>query len=270
MKHANIIVMAGSTVLAACASAPMREHMLEQARNDVQTLSQDPAATEVASPDLSAARESLSQADDALKRRNQEDLDHYAYLASRQARTGQARIAEREARRQVAQGEAERNRVLLEARSQELKRSRQETLAAQRSLEDAQQTARGTVLTLSDVLFDTSQATLKPGAGPALDRVSHFMAENSNMRVIIEGHADSRGSAAYNEELSRRRALAVADALATRGVARNRIEPIGRGANLPVASNETSEGQQRNRRVELVFSDNAGHFAQGATDVRRR
>ena len=124
MKNGNILVMASWTVLAACASAPMRENLLGQARNDVQTLSQDPAATEVASSDLSAARGSLSQADDALKRHNQEDLDHFAYLASRQAQTGQARIAERAARRQVAQGKAERNQVLLEARSQDPKQSR--------------------------------------------------------------------------------------------------------------------------------------------------
>ena len=82
---------------------------------------------------------------------------------------------------------------------------------------------------------------------------------------MIEGHTDSVGSDSYNEELSQRRAQAVADALRTRGVAADRYEAKGLGKSFPVASNATNAGRQQNRRVEIVFSDDAGRFAQGGS-----
>ena len=78
------LVMVGSVWLGACASAPMNTQALQQARDEVQTLSQHPAATEISSRELSAARGSLAQAEDALKLKKQEDVDHYSYVALRQ------------------------------------------------------------------------------------------------------------------------------------------------------------------------------------------
>src|SRR5262249_32960441 len=120
-----------------------------------------------------------------------------------------------------------------------------------------------------DVLFDTAQATLKPGAQSALGRIASFMQKNEGTKVIIEGHTDSRGSDSYNRDLSQRRAQAVADALAADGIDRGRIEPVGRGKELPVASNDTDAGRQQNRRVEIVFSDPEGRFASGANSTLR-
>jgi outer membrane protein OmpA-like peptidoglycan-associated protein len=119
------------------------------------------------------------------------------------------------------------------------------------------------------VLFDTGAATLKPGAGAVLDRVAGFLNENEGTKVMIEGHTDSRGSEQYNQELSQRRALAVADGLAFRGIDRGRVEAVGRGEALPVASNDSPAGQQRNRRVDLVFSDASGRFASGVSTSLR-
>ena len=82
---------------------------------------------------------------------------------------------------------------------------------------------------------------------------------------MVEGHTDSRGSEAYNEELSQRRAQAVTEALSAKGVPADQYVAKGLGKAYPVASNETSAGQQRNRRVEIVFSDESGRFAQGAS-----
>jgi outer membrane protein OmpA-like peptidoglycan-associated protein len=114
------------------------------------------------------------------------------------------------------------------------------------------------------VLFDTGRATLKPGATTTLERVAQFMQKNPETKVMIEGHTDSVGSDDYNQGLSERRAQAVADALSFRGVQRDRVEPLGRGKALPVATNDTPAGRQQNRRVELVFSDESGRFAGGA------
>jgi len=288
-----------AVLLVACASAPKRMEQLEQARVDVQTLSQDPLAEQAASSELRAARGSLDQADAAMKKGEKEDAIHYAYLASQQAQTGKSRVEEARAREQVAQGEGDRNRVLLTARTNEAEKAaaearaatavaqaqtqqadaaRQEAVAAKAETENmqqqlaelqAKQTERGMVLTLGDVLFDTNAATLKPGATVALDRVAEFMKQNATTKVMIEGHTDSRGSDGYNQELSRRRAQAVGDALAFRGVDRGRVEAVGRGEGFPVASNDSDAGRQQNRRVEIVFSDESGRFAAGATNVLR-
>ncbi len=117
------------------------------------------------------------------------------------------------------------------------------------------------VLTLGDVLFDTGQATLKPGATSILDRVAAFLNDNPMVNVRIEGHTDSTGSPDFNQVLSQNRAAAAATALQTRGVPPSRITAVGKGQEFPVASNTTSGGRQQNRRVELVFSDNSGQFA---------
>jgi outer membrane protein OmpA-like peptidoglycan-associated protein len=104
---------------------------------------------------------------------------------------------------------------------------------------------------------------LKPGADLALGRVSDFMKQNPDTKLIVEGHTDSVGSEVSNESLSQRRADAVKAALMSRGVQADRIETIGRGEGFPVASNDTQAGRQQNRRVEIIFSDEAGTFAQG-------
>jgi len=250
---------------------PERVAQLDQARMDVNTLAQDPDAQQDASQELRNARASLQQAEDAYTDRNEEKTIHYSTLASQQAQTGQARIAEARSKAQVAKGEAERNRVLLEARTQEAQQANAAAEAAQRQLEDmqAKQTDRGMVLTLGDVLFDTSSATLKPGAMTVVDRVATYLQQNPGTKVLIEGHTDSRGSEEYNMQLSERRALAVGDALASRGVDRGRVQSMGKGKAYPVASNETAVGQQQNRRVEIVFSDASGRFA-GTADTSLR
>jgi outer membrane protein OmpA-like peptidoglycan-associated protein len=294
MRHTTLSVTAfvSTVLLAACASTPQRVAELDQAHSDVESLAADPLVQQAASEELSNARKSLESADVAMKKHDKEQVLHYSYLASQQARTGEERISEARAKQDVAKGEAERNRVLLESRTreaeaakataeqqaqaaqaqaQQAEAARQEAEAAQRQLADmqAKQTDRGMVLTLGDVLFDTNAATLKPGADSMIDRVAAFMKDNEGTKVIVEGHTDSRGSAEYNQQLSERRAQSVADALAFRGIDRSRVEPVGRGKELPVASNDTAAGQQQNRRVELIFSDASGRFASGATPTLR-
>ena len=262
MKPGLVIgAVLGICGLVACASEPpLDTQLLEQARSEVQTFGENPSASEVASRELTSARNSLSQAEAALKEKKAVDVDYYSYVAIRQAKTGQARIAEGSGRQRLAQFKGERERVLLEARNAELEA---------KSKLAAQQTDRGMVVSLSGVLFDTGKATLKPGANPTLDRVSTYMTQYPQTRLIVEGHTDSKGSEATNRTLSEARAQSVADALVMRGVPRSRIDSVGVGPELPVASNETVEGRQLNRRVEMVFSDDAGRFAEDAKGVNR-
>ena len=94
---------------------------------------------------------------------------------------------------EVAQAQAQRDKVLLQAREQETDAAKAKLAASQAALAalQAKQTDRGMVVTLGDVLFDTGQAVLKPGADLTIDRLAAFMKENPQSRVIIEGHTDS-------------------------------------------------------------------------------
>jgi len=291
----TIVTAIAAALLAACASAPQRSEQLEEARARVNALRQDPMVNEAAGRDLETARTALDQADQALQAKKDPSLvSHLAYVANRHAEVGLMHIAEARARARVAQAEAERNKVLLDARTRDADnatlaaraaqaaaaaqqaqadQARQDALKAQQDLENlqkeysdlqAKQTERGMVLTLGDVLFDTGQATLKPGATLVIDRLAKFLTENKDTRVIIEGHTDSRGADDYNMGLSQRRAQAVAEQLQTRGITTDRIQAVGRGKGFPVASNDTPAGRQQNRRVEIVFSNEKGTFAPGA------
>jgi outer membrane protein OmpA-like peptidoglycan-associated protein len=282
MKTKTLVAIATLAFVTACASAPKRVALLDEAHSKVDALSNDPLAQQAASRELSAARANLEQADTALKNGEpQTDVTHFAYLASRNAEIGEARIDEFKARDEVKKAEAERNRVLLDARTREAEAAKQQVATAQATAEikaeeaesarrelaelQAKRTDRGMVLTLGDVLFDTNAATLKPGAASTMDRLAKYLSENAETRLLIEGHTDSTGSEAYNEELSRRRAQAVANDLETRGVDSTRLEVIGRGEGYPVADNSSAAGRQQNRRVEVVFSDQGGKFQQGAS-----
>lgn len=279
----KIVTVAGlSALLAACASAPQRNDQLEQARAEVQTFSAEPLAQQAANNDLEAARASLNQADTAFQqKRAPEEVNHLAYLAMRHAQAGEARVAEARARQQVAQAQKDRDNILLQAREREAEQAKAEAATARNTAAATQaeltnarqelqnlqskQTDRGMVMTLSDVLFDTGRATLKPGATRDLDRLAQALKDNPNTRVKIEGFTDSVGSASYNQALSERRAQAVSDALQMRGVPLDRVQVEGLGKEFPVASNDTPVGRQQNRRVEIVFSDESGRFAQGET-----
>jgi len=270
-----ITVTALAAVLAACASAPQRNDQLEQARAEVQTLASDPLAQQAASSDVDAARASLNQADTAFQQKAPpEKVNQLAYLALRHAQAGEARISEARSRQEVAHAQQDRDRILLQARERETQNAQTQAAVAQTELAgarqeladlQAKQTDRGLVLTLGDVLFDTGRATLKPGADRTIERLAQALKDNPNTRVMIEGHTDSVGGDEYNMALSERRAEAVADALRFRGVPADRYEAKGLGKDFPVASNDTQAGRQQNRRVEIVFSDASGRFAQGGS-----
>src|SRR5690606_341775 len=134
---------------------------------------------------------------------------------------------------------------------------RAKTLEQELSDLKAKRTDRGLVLTLGDVLFATGEATLKPAAYRTVDRLAEVLKEDPGHKVVIEGHTDSVGSEDFNQQLSERRAMAVQSALMTRGVPADQMQAIGRGESMPVASNDDAGGRQQNRRVELIFGDDA-------------
>lgn len=129
--------------------------------------------------------------------------------------------------------------------------------AALASSEAAAVTREGNLLAVTfkgDVTFDTGSAVVRPGLHSEIDRVARVMNQYPNTVIRVEGHTDSRGSDEYNMELSNRRANAVKELLIQRGIAGSRIEVFGFGKTMPVASNDTEAGRQRNRRVEIKIA----------------
>lgn len=107
------------------------------------------------------------------------------------------------------------------------------------------------LMRFQDVLFDFDRSNLRPEADAILQPVLQMLQRDPTLNVDIEGHADWMGSDAYNIGLSQARAEAVANWLVARGIARERLHPVGKGEREPIASNESAEGRRLNRRVEV-------------------
>jgi hypothetical protein len=114
--------------------------------------------------------------------------------------------------------------------------------------------ARGLIMNMSDVLFDFGKATLRPAAREKLAKVSGILLAYPSLKVRVEGNTDNVGSDEFNQTLSEKRAEAVRDYLVSQNVSPDSLTSIGYGKTRPIASNDTADGRQQNRRVEMVMS----------------
>jgi outer membrane protein OmpA-like peptidoglycan-associated protein len=106
-------------------------------------------------------------------------------------------------------------------------------------------------ITLDDVHFNTGESTLRESSYETLKELKKLLEEKASLKVMIAGHTDSRGDKASNQKLSEARAQAVVDYLVKEGVDRSRLKAKGFGESRPIASNDTPEGRQKNRRTEV-------------------
>lgn len=286
---APIVMLSVVLLLTGCATTPRTDEDLERARSVVQSAASDPAAMRYAALDVQRARELLAEAEEAQKRRDREELEHKTYLAERTARVALERGRARTAEQRVANADVERQRIQVQIRDAEARRSsqqlaqaqqqlqqtreqltqsEQEVLAQQAQLAEARESPRGLVLTLGDVLFDSGRSELKSGADRTLQQLVDFLRQNPERRIVIEGFTDSVGSEALNMELSERRAQAVREALVRRGAPTDRIEAHGYGEGFPVAENTSPGGRQLNRRVEIIVSRGADEVPPRGAQVR--
>lgn len=281
-------------LLCACAAVPPGEPPeLLQARAVVAAARADPRVASLAQSELNAAETSLAQAERlASERADGAEVIHQAYLAEQRARIARELAQSRANEVEIARAGEERNRVLLESRSEEKYRAREAEAAlarakaaqesqalANQQLADqvrrlqaqvreleARQTQRGWVITLgSDLLFDVGRAILKPGGRRAIDNLARIMRGDPERTIVIEGFTDDRGAEETNRRLSERRAQAVRSALVQRGVAASRIVARGLGEAYPVASNANPAGRQLNRRVEILIGEHVGRAATGSS-----
>ncbi len=131
---------------------------------------------------------------------------------------------------------------------------RAELLQQFNSILETRDSARGLIVNMSDVLFDSAQYALRPAAREKLAKVAGVVSGHAGLQLAVEGHTDSQGGDAYNQQLSEQRGSAVRDYLIEQGMAADSISSQGFGKGRPVASNETGAGRQENRRVEIVVS----------------
>jgi outer membrane protein OmpA-like peptidoglycan-associated protein len=211
--------------------------------------------------------------------------EYRVYMADRKVGIATAKASTRYAEYQREGLERERARVRLAARTREADKAQnqadiarieanaaRETAAAasaaateadlkaqelqrQIAVLKAEATDRGLVLTLGNVLFATGRADLKPGSVNSLDNLVTFLKEYPDRTVAIEGHTDNVGSAELNQTLSRNRAESVKSYLMQQGIQSSRLSTTGMGESLPVASNDTQNGRQQNRRVEVIVEN---------------
>ena len=195
------------------------------------------AAARADSEIVAYAPEKLVEAEQSLARTEnafdaaapQVEVDHLAYLTARRAAIANALADERAALAEI------------------------EELGQESAELQVQQTDRGLVVTLGDILFDVDQAQLNPGGELQVARLADVLHQMPERNVLIEGHTDSAGSDAYNDSLSQRRADAVEDLLIIQGIEPTRVVTRGYGERFPVATNDTAAGRQQNRRVEIVI-----------------
>jgi outer membrane protein OmpA-like peptidoglycan-associated protein len=255
---ATTVAAAVSLALAACATTPQSNVMLEQARVAVVSAQTNPQVAGEAKADLTTAQEALAQGDALLKAgKPVADVDHEAYVAERFALAAQKGAELDTSRKAIADADSRRNAVLLVAREDEAARANEKSRELEASLADlkASKTDRGVVVTLGDVLFETGRADLKSGSRQTLDKLTTFLQAYPKRNVQIEGFTDSVGGDDYNQGLSERRADSVRDALTSMGIARDRILTKGLGKGSPVGDNGTAAGRQQNRRVEVLILD---------------
>ena len=119
---------------------------------------------------------------------------------------------------------------------------------------DVERVGEGIKVTFdSGILFDFDSSTLRTEAEQNLAEFAGSMKEFEETRILIVGHTDSKGSESYNQNLSERRASSAAEYLQEQGLGSSRLNTVGRGESEPVATNETAEGRQQNRRVEVAI-----------------
>ena len=233
--------------------ADQARQQAEAAKADAERMKQQ---AEKAAQEAARQRQEADQAR-AAALAQQQAAQAEAEQASKDRAAAQADAAQASRDRAAAQADAERARQAAAQAEAEKGQLRAQLLAQLNSILQTRDSARGLIVNMSDVLFDTGRYTLKPGAREKLAKISGIVLAHPGLMLQIEGHTDSVGGDEFNQQLSERRAGSVREFLAEQGVSPSSITARGFGKTQPVASNETAEGRQRNRRVELVVNGDA-------------
>jgi len=259
IKRQNEEELAAERQAAADREAKAKADAEEQAR----LKAQEQQRRQLADEQRMAAEKAQMQAEAAAQQANQQKAAADQARAQAEAATAQAEQARQAALQAQAQlqqqtqvaeqraQEADRMRLKAEEDQQQL---RQQLLTQLNMILETRDTARGLIVNMSDVLFDTGRYTLRAGAREKLAKISGIVLSHPGLKLEVEGHTDSVGGDDYNMKLSEQRADAVRDYLVQQGLNEGIVTAKGFGKTMPVADNSTAAGRQQNRRVELVVS----------------
>lgn len=285
-----LTTLIAAAIVSGCATEP--NVSLVDAHNSYNNARINSEVGTLAELEMKQAGDTLKKADRAYEEdEDDESVNHLAYVATQQVAIARATAKRKTAEAAVNNAEGSRNQVRLDARTAEADAAKRQVALSQQTVDrqaaelvmaganserdealiaqqnilinelNAKKTARGLVITLGDVLFRTGKAGLQTGGLRNVDKLADFLTQYPGYKVLVEGYTDSRGSDAYNQELSDRRAYAVRTALVDGGVSSDRVRTRGYGEEYPVADNDTAASRQLNRRVEVILSDEHGNIA---------
>jgi outer membrane protein OmpA-like peptidoglycan-associated protein len=273
MRRLWPVLLAGSPLLGCAASQAPKE--LVDARA-AYTHAETGYAKEYSPASLHEAKSALDHAEAQFSDNGDSALTRdTAYVATRKAEMADAQGMTQHYQRELEAAKQQQSKTQAQnaaATQQELAKTKEQLAQEQAARREAEQRSnealdklaaanaaavkhesRGTVITLSGgVLFASGKSVLLPGAQSSLNQVAEALKAQSDTKLLIEGHTDSKGSDETNLALSKARAEAVQSYLASRGIPADRMTANGLGSSRPVADNNTPEGRANNRRVEIV------------------
>jgi outer membrane protein OmpA-like peptidoglycan-associated protein len=229
--------------------AQQQKAAADQAQQAQQEAQAQQAAAQQASAQAAQAQQAQQQAEQQREQAEQqrqaaEQQAQQAQAAQQQAQAAQQQAAQQAQQAEQARQQAEADKAQMRARM----------LQQLNQVLETKDTARGLIVNMPDVLFDTGKADLKATARERLAKVAGILIAYPDIHVEVDGYTDSTGSLEFNQRLSQERADSVRSYLASQGVQQGSITTQGFGPSNPIASNDTASGRQQNRRVELVVS----------------
>jgi outer membrane protein OmpA-like peptidoglycan-associated protein len=292
MNTRMIVLVPLAVLFAACTSIPEQNVALDQARSAVDAAQHNPQVASLAPQELAEAVDSLSVAERAATdRAATATVNHLAYMSLQRARIATDTASSKASQAVVAGAAAERDKLLLDARTNQAEAAEYAADNAEKQLAlseqnnelkatelanadaaamrndarvsdlemqlkdlNAKQTDRGMVVTLGDVLFDTGKSQILASGSSNIAKLADFFKRNPERTALIEGYTDDVGAAAANFALSQQRANAVMTALIGLGVPAAGLTTLAHGEDMPTADNATAAGRQMNRRVEIVIA----------------
>ncbi|MFA6016155.1 MAG: OmpA family protein [Gallionellaceae bacterium] len=288
----NISISLIALVILSACSTTAKNTYLPEAHAKYNEASNNSVISALAPDEMKLASDALIKAEAAQKKGESiETVNHLAYLSYQQVRVAQETAFRKADEARLSTAVSVREQALLDARTAEADVAKQslevaqatayqladELVAANAQAEldqqliakqetqlkelHAKKTNRGQVITLGDVLFNSSKSQLKSNGTRQVQKLADFLTNYPKNMVLIEGYTDSIGSAAKNQKLSEQRANSVRNALVSMGINSNRVITIGYGEAFPITSNDSAANRQANRRVEIIVSDSNGKTA---------
>jgi len=249
----------------------------KQGTGPIGTAAREAAQTAEEARVMSVKREQDEQAEQERKAAADQAAQAQSEAQAQQAAAAQAQAQAAQSRAQAEQAEQAKQQAAQQAQQAEQARQQAEADKAQMRARILQQlnqvlatkdSARGLIVSMPDVLFDTGKADLKATTRERLAKVAGILLAYPDIHVEVDGYTDSTGSPNFNERLSQQRAESVRNYLASQGVRQSSMTTQGFGPSNPIASNDTAAGRQQNRRVELVVTGSSIGQVQGQGDVR--